>query len=87
MAKDRLLVLEDALCAVSIEVEKAQAILRDMHEDYFDCHNPNTKEGCIAILYEYKHYAILSSVVLDILKEIENAVTAVDAAKADDPAA
>ena len=87
MAKDRLLALEDALCAVSIEVEKAQAILNDMHEDFFDRHNPNTKEGRIAILYEYKHYAILSSVVLDILKEIENAVTAVDTAKADNPAA
>ena len=87
MAKDRLLALEDTLCAVSIEVEKAQAILSDMHEDYFDRHNPNTKEGSIAILYDYKHYAILNSVVLDILKEIENAVTAVDAAKADDPAA
>lgn len=74
MSESRRIALEDALCAVSIEVEKAQAILSDMHEDFFDRHNPNTKEGRIAILYEYKHYAILNSVVLDILKEIEDVV-------------
>lgn len=74
MSESRRIALEDTLCAVSLEVEKAQAILSDMHEDYFDRHNPNTKEGSIAILYEYKHYAILNSVVLDILKEIEDVV-------------
>ena len=74
MSESRRIALEDTINAVSIEVEKAQAILSDMHEDYFDRHNPNTREGSVAILYEYKHYAILNSVVLDILKEIENAV-------------
>ena len=78
MSESRRIALEDTLCAVSIEVEKAQAILSDMHEDYFDRHNPNTKEGRIAILYEYKHYAILNSVVLDILKEIEDAIKKVE---------
>lgn len=78
MSESRRIALEDTINAISIEVEKAQAILSDMHEDYFDRHNPNTKEGRIAILYEYKHYAILNSVVLDILKEIEDAVKKVE---------
>ena len=78
MSESRRIVLEDTINAVSIEVEKAQAILSDMHEDYFDRHNPNTREGSVAILYEYKHYAILNSVVLDILKEIEDAVKKVE---------
>lgn len=74
MTESRRIVLEDTISAVSNEVEKAQAILSDMLEDYFDCHNPNTKEGSIAILYDYKHYAILNNVVLDILKEIEDVI-------------
>lgn len=78
MSESRRIALEDTINAVSIEVEKAQAILSDMHEDYFDRHNPNTREGRTAILYEYKHYAILNSVVLDILKEIEDAVKKVE---------
>lgn len=78
MSESRRIALEDTINAVSIEVEKAQAILSDMHEDYFDRHNPNTREGSVAILYEYKHYAILNSVVLDILKEIEDAVKKVE---------
>ena len=78
MSESRRIALEDTINAVSIEVEKAQAILSDMCEDYFDRHNPNTREGSMAILYEYKHYAILNSVVLDILKEIEDAVKKVE---------
>jgi len=78
MSESRRIALEDTINTVSIEVEKAQAILSDMHEDYFDRYNPNTREGSVAILYEYKHYAILNSVVLDILKEIEDAVKKVE---------
>ncbi len=78
MSESRRIALEDTINAVSIEVEKAQAILSDMHEDYFDRYNPNTREDSVAILYEYKHYAILNSVVLDILKEIEDAVKKVE---------
>lgn len=85
--KDRLLELEDALCAVSIGIEKAKTLVGDIHNDFFGQYNPNNKAGITAILYEYKHYDVLNQIVLDILKEIENAVTAVDAAKADDPAA
>jgi len=76
---NRIFKLEDAINAVQIEVEKAQAIVGDIYEDYFCRNDPNNKEAKIAILYDYRHYAILNGIVLDILKTIEDTLKQVQA--------
>lgn len=87
MARDRLLTLEDTVTTVSIDLKKLQALVGDLQDDYFDRFDHGVADDHMGIIWDYKHYAILNSIVLDILRDLAAEVEKVEESAADDSVA
>lgn len=70
--------LVNSLDEVSMALEKAQYIMQEISEDYFEKYDPNDKEGKFAIVYEFRRRRAFSRILCDLLHQIEGELPSSD---------
>lgn len=69
---DKVYTLSHAINDLSAEVEKARALHNEIMDNYFDRHNPENMTDKLFIVYEFNHYGVLSNILSDIMKRIDD---------------
>lgn len=70
--------LVNSLDEVSIALEKAQYIMQEISEDYFEKYDPNDKEGKFAIVYEFRRMRAFFRLSYDLSYQIKSALPSSD---------
>ena len=63
-------VLDDELISMQLRLERAEIILQEVAESYFEAFDPKTEEGRFGIAFSYARYKIYAEIVSDYLYEI-----------------
>lgn len=62
---------QDAIGLAAIQLEDALYLLQDITERFFENFDPATKEGALAIAYEYHRYGALARILYSYLHEAQ----------------
>ena len=62
--------LAEILEQVGEAAEKAQYIMNDISERYFEAFNPDDSDGKFGIMYEFKRQRVFSRILADLINDI-----------------
>lgn len=70
--------LANSLDEVSMTLEKAQYIMQEISEEFFEKYDPNDNEGKFAIVYEFRRRRAFSRILCDLLHQIKSELPSSD---------